>query len=156
MTCPLESFTSYHHFDVYVVIRNYCHLGQNVYNIITYNTMLELSPAILAFLLVCVWVSHSVVRPHGLQPTRFLYPWDFPGKDIGMGCHFLLQGIFLTQGSNPGLLHYRQILYHLNYEGQLPSFLPRNYPRVITQTQSITTKLQLTSATEILDKQNYQ
>ena len=32
-----------------------------------------------------------------------------------MGCHFLLQGIFLTQGSNPGLLHCRQILYHLSY-----------------------------------------
>ena len=34
-----------------------------------------------------------------------------------MGCHFLLQGIFLTQESNPGLLHYRQILYQLSYEG---------------------------------------
>ena len=32
-----------------------------------------------------------------------------------MDFHFLLQGIFLTQGSNPGLLHYRQILYHLSY-----------------------------------------
>ena len=33
-----------------------------------------------------------------------------------MGCHFLLQGIFPTQGSNPGLLHCRQILYHLSYQ----------------------------------------
>lgn len=49
------------YFDVYVVIRNDCHLGHNVYNIITYNTMLEFSSAILAFLLVCVWVSRSVV-----------------------------------------------------------------------------------------------
>ena len=36
-----------------------------------------------------------------------------------MGCHFLLQGIFLTQGSNPDLLHSRQILYRLSYEGSL-------------------------------------
>ena len=36
-----------------------------------------------------------------------------------MGCHFLLQGIFLTQGSNPGLLHSRQILYRLSYKGSL-------------------------------------
>ena len=35
--------------------------------------------------------------PHGLQPTRLLCPWDFPGKDTGMGCHFLLQGIFPTR-----------------------------------------------------------
>ena len=31
------------------------------------------------------------VRPRGLQPTRLLCPWDFPGKDTGVGCHFLLQ-----------------------------------------------------------------
>ena len=36
---------------------------------------------------------------------RLLCPWDFPGKSTGMGCHFLLQGIFPTQGSNPCLLH---------------------------------------------------
>ena len=36
--------------------------------------------------------------------TRFLCPWDFPGKNIGGGCHFLLQGIFPTQGWNPRLL----------------------------------------------------
>ena len=37
---------------------------------------------------------------HGLQPAGFLCPWDFLGKNIGVGCHFLLQGIFLTQGLN--------------------------------------------------------
>ena len=40
----------------------------------------------------------------------------FPGKDTGVGCHFLLQGIFPTQGSNPGLLHCRQILYRVSYK----------------------------------------
>ena len=38
-------------------------------------------------------------------------PWDSPGKDTGVGCHFLLQGIFPTQELNPGLLHCRQILH---------------------------------------------
>ena len=41
---------------------------------------------------------------YGLQPTKFLWPRDFPGKNTGVGCHFLLQGIFPTQGSNPCLL----------------------------------------------------
>ena len=52
--------------------------------------------------------------PHGLQPTRLLCPWHFPGRDTGVGCHFLFQEIFLTQGSNLGLPHCRQILYDLS------------------------------------------
>ena len=55
--------------------------------------------------------------PHGLQPTRLLYPWNSPGKNTGVGSHSLLHGIFLTQGSNLGLLHCRQILYHLSLQG---------------------------------------
>ena len=42
---------------------------------------------------------------------------DSPGRNTGVGCHALLQGIFLAWGSNPGLLHFRQILYHLSYHG---------------------------------------
>ena len=42
---------------------------------------------------------------HGLEPTRLLWPWDFPGKNTWVGWHFLLQGIFPTQGSNLHLLH---------------------------------------------------
>ena len=52
----------------------------------------------------------STLRPHGLQPTRLLHPQDFPGKNTGMGCHFLLREIFPTQRLNPSLLHCRQIL----------------------------------------------
>ena len=55
--------------------------------------------------------SHSVMSDslqlHGLWPTRLLCPWDFPGESTGMGCHFLLQGIFPTQGSNLSLQHCR-------------------------------------------------
>ena len=50
--------------------------------------------------------------PHELQPTRLFCPWNSPGKNTGVGCHSLLQGVFLTQGSNLGLLHCRQTLYH--------------------------------------------
>ena len=49
--------------------------------------------------------------------TRLLRPWDFLGKSTGVGCHFLLQRIFPTQGSNPGLLHCRQTPYHLSHQG---------------------------------------
>ena len=42
--------------------------------------------------------------PHGLQPPRLLCPWDSPGKNTGVGCHALLQGIFLTQGPNRSLM----------------------------------------------------
>ena len=58
-------------------------------------------------------VSNSL-WPDGLQPTKLLCPWNLPGKNTGVGCHFFLHGIFLTQGSNQGLLHCRQILYHLS------------------------------------------
>ena len=50
--------------------------------------------------------------PRGLGPTRLLCPWDFPVKNTGVSCHFLLQGIFPTQGSNLHLLHCKQLLYH--------------------------------------------
>ena len=45
-----------------------------------------------------------------LCDPRLFCPWDLPGKNTGMGCHFLLQGNFLSQGMTPGLLHCRQIL----------------------------------------------
>ena len=52
------------------------------------------------------FVSDSV-GPHGLQPARLLRPWGVSGKDTGVGCHALLQGTFLTQGSN---LHFLYLL----------------------------------------------
>ena len=44
---------------------------------------------------------------------RLFHPWDFPGKNTGMGCHFLLQEIFPTQGLNPGLLHLQVVSFLL-------------------------------------------
>ena len=56
--------------------------------------------------------------------ARLLCPWGSPGKNTGVGCHSLLQGIFPTQESNPGLLHYKQILYQLSYQGSCFHFFP--------------------------------
>ena len=71
---------------------------------------------------VTVWRSEvaqscETLRSHGLLPTRLLHLWNFPGKSTGVGCHFLLQGIFPTRGLNPGLPHCRQTLYHLSLQG---------------------------------------
>ena len=56
-------------------------------------------------------VESDSLPPHRLQlPGSFVHE-DSPGKNTGVGCHFLLQGIFPIQGSNPSLLHCRQILY---------------------------------------------
>ena len=69
---------------------------------------------------VCAVLSLSVVynslQPRGLQPARLLCPWDSPGKNTGVGCDVLLQRVFTNQGSNPGLVHGRQILYYLSHQ----------------------------------------
>ena len=75
--------------------------------------------------LCCARLSHSVVSdslwPHWLQPASLLCSWDSSGKNTGVGCPAFLQGIFPTQGLNPGLLDCRTILYHLSPPGK-----PRN------------------------------
>ena len=62
--------------------------------------------------------SHSVIsnslRLHGLQS-----PWNSPGQNTGVGSLSFLQRIFLTQELNQSLLHCRQILYHLSYQGRI-------------------------------------
>ena len=60
---------------------------------------------IYLYMHVCSAVSNSL-RPYGFLPARLLCPWDFPGKNAGVGCHFLLQGVFLTQGLQPHHLHW--------------------------------------------------
>ena len=63
--------------------------------------------------------------PVNCTPPGFSVHGDSPGKDTGVCCHALLQGIFLMQGSNPGLLHCRQILYRLNHQGYWFCFLEK-------------------------------
>ena len=55
--------------------------------------------------------------PMDYSPPGSSVHGEFPGKNAGLGSHSLLQGIFLTQGSNLGLLHCMQILYHLSQQG---------------------------------------
>ena len=69
-------------------------------------------------------VSDSVL-PHGPWPARLLCPWDSPGKNTGVGCHALLQGIFLTQGLNLCLLR----LLHWHSLPLVPPGKPCTYNR---------------------------
>ena len=59
----------------------------------------------------------TLCNPMDCSPLGSFCPWNSPGRNTGVGCHSLLQGIFLNQRLNPGLLHSRQILYHLSHQG---------------------------------------
>ena len=70
-----------------------------------------------------------------MEPARLLCPWDSPGKNTGVGGHSLLQVIFLTQGSNPHLVHCRQTLpsepsgkEELYLQGDVPAEVRWNHP----------------------------
>ena len=82
---------------------------------------------------------HSLLkRPHesesrsvtsdSLQPHRLYSPWNSPGQNTGVGSLSLLQGIFPTQGLNPGLPHCRQILQQLSYKGSPKDLLAISPP----------------------------
>ena len=60
----------------------------------------------------------TLCDPMGCSPPGFSVHRDSPGKNTGVGCHALLQGIFPTQGSNPGLPYCRWILCYLSYQGK--------------------------------------
>ena len=65
------------------------------------------SQMIRSYIFCCCLVTRScLILLHEVQLTRLLCRWDFPGKNTLVGCHFLLQGIFLTQESNSHLLHW--------------------------------------------------
>ena len=70
---------------------------------------------------MCAQWCPILLQSHGLYPTRFLCPWNFPGKNTGVSCHFLLQGIFPTQGSNLCLLRWQADSLSLSHQGS-PQF----------------------------------
>ena len=77
------------------------------------------------YLLYCCLVPKSrltLLRPHGLWSASLLYPWAIPGKNTRVRSYFLLQGIFLTHGSNPCLLHWQADSLPLSHKGS-PSFI---------------------------------
>ena len=81
---------------------------------------------LLLFCCVCSVVSDTL-RPHGLEPARLLCPWDFPGKNTEVGCHFLLQGIFPTQRiepASPASPAFQVDSLPLWQRGSLPMLLP--------------------------------
>ena len=89
-----------------------------------WNGLLFPSP-LLYYIILCYIVK---VKVQSLSCVRFFVnPWtvayqapgpqNFPGKSTGEGCHFLVQRAITTQGSNPGFLHCRQILYQLSHQG---------------------------------------
>jgi len=61
----------------------------------------------------------TLLQPHGLQCTRLLCPWDFPGKNTGLDCHFLLQVIFPTQGLNLCVLNWQADSLPLSHQEDL-------------------------------------
>ena len=65
--------------------------------------------------------SLTLLQLHGLQLTRLLCPWDFRGKNTGMGCRFLLQGIFPTQWSNSCLLYWQADSLPVSHQVQFSS-----------------------------------
>ena len=78
--------------------------------------LLPFSTPLYLFIYSVTSVVSNSLWPYGLWPTRLLCLWDFPGKSTGVDCHFLFQGIFPTQGSNPGLPHCRQTLNRLSHQ----------------------------------------
>ena len=73
----------------------------------------------------CSVVLVALCDPMDWSPARLLCPLNFPGKNTGVGSHSLLQGIFLTQRRNLGLVHCRRILSHLSHQKSL--FVRKNY-----------------------------
>ena len=70
----------------------------------------------------------TLVTPWAIAyQARLFLAWDSPGKNARMGCHFLLQEIFPTQGLNPGPLHCRQMLYHLSHQGSQEAIVRTSY-----------------------------
>ena len=69
------------------------------------------------------------LRSHGLWPTGLLCPWNSPGKNTGVGCHFLLQGTFPTHGSNLGRPHCRQSFHPLTTHLQMGRTFSGYYSR---------------------------
>ena len=65
---------------------------------------------------LCLLSRVPLCDPMDCSPPGPFVHGDFPGKNTGVGCHALFQGIFPTQGSNPGLPHCRWILYRLSHQ----------------------------------------
>ena len=116
-TCPLQNN----------IILNFCKLRKHEKGISFFFLLRKVFLYLYPYLYLCYAVlSCSIMsdslRPHEPYPPGSSVDGDSPGKNTGVGCHALLQGIFPTQGLNLGLLHYKRILYHLSH-GENPRIL---------------------------------
>ena len=86
------------------------------------------------------------LQPHGLWSSRFHCPCYFPGKNTGVGCYFLLQGIFPIQGLNPHLLHllYWQADYCTTWESLIQKYYPVKYQYI----QNVKINIHCTNVTQ--------
>ena len=87
---------------------------------------------LVTVLLFSVWTK-TPCKPRDCSPPGLFCSWDFPGKNTGVSCYFLLQGIFLTQRSNSSLLHWQVSSVSLSYQGSpciefLSGLSPGNRP----------------------------
>ena len=126
------------HFDICFLLVNMC------WSIFKQTSLRKTWQSLALCCVLCLVIqSHpTLCDPTDYSPLGSSVHGDYPGKNTGVGCQALLQGIFSTQGSNPVLLYCRQILYHLSYQGS-PRILewlaypfsrgssqPRNWTRV--------------------------
>ena len=72
----------------------------------------------------------TLCDPLDKQPTRLLCPQDYPSKNTGVGCHFLLQGIFPIQGWHPPLLHWQANSLSLSHQGSLLTYILDTKPGI--------------------------
>ena len=110
------------------------HMLYNNSNLLTHFHFIHTISFSLILSLFCVWESivgwmyacmcaqllrlcPTLYDPMDCSPSGSSDHGESPSKNTGVNCHALLQRIFPTQGLNPGLRHCRQILYHLNHQG---------------------------------------
>ena len=96
-----------------------------IYSNINFFVLLHMTKFLL--LSICVYIVYICMKwnksescsvmSNSSRPCGVCGPWNSPGQNTGVGSLSLLQGIFPTQGLNPGLLHCRQILYQLRHKG---------------------------------------
>ena len=100
----------------------------SLYKCSNYSENLQLGCLLFSVLLCCAQSCPTLCNPLDCNPPGCSVHGDSPGKTTGVGCHTLLQGIFLTQGTNPVLPNCRQILYQLSHQAQFLLFFCYNYP----------------------------
>ena len=115
-------------FDLYRFLTILCGKMENINNdnktsIVGHSMMCTFRKSSYSFVWVICWISNyfyccliakscpTLLWLNGLQPSGLLCLWDFPGKNNGVSCHFLLQGIFPPLVSNPCHLHCKWLLY---------------------------------------------